>query len=175
MKNIHYQDLTARDADDIARVEKQVYEHDNPDFILGANDFYEDLKEADESNTNFSIGAYDESKQLIGYTICYQDESEKNDAPAAYISDIAIAPEHRAHKNQPLQERTVFQMIERVAQKVKKLQLPVEAEFRHTSYKMIKKHPEIVASFGYQTTDELLLPNYNAGEDHHWMRFEPQK
>src|SRR5690606_25529338 len=66
--------LTPDDARIIGDVEAEVYK-DNDELINGAEDFWEDLDEAETENGNFSHGVFLDGK-LVAYIVGYKDESE---------------------------------------------------------------------------------------------------
>ncbi len=156
--------LTPKWAKKIAQVEARVY---SPDFQCGEEDFEEDLEAAEEEDENFSLGMIDDQGKLVAYLIAYIEESEQYGDPVVYGSDIAVLPHY---ENRGLADQLVLGLLKLLNDE--QVRLPIEGECREGSYRMIADHPRVFSRYGYQLGETKILPCYNAGEDHWWIRLE---
>lgn len=173
MKHIKLRTLTAADATLIGKAETSIYRGDNSVLINGMEDFRKDLEQAIDGN--FSAGAFDRlDNNLIGYIICYCQQSLFYSDRVAYISDFGVIPawQTTAHKklliNSPAQR-----MFTWVISRTRKLFLPLEGEARLGSYLLVKRHSEYFAANGYRLTEEQFLRKFNGGENFYRFRMEP--
>lgn len=171
MEQLEYRDLVAGDAQIIGEAERLIYGADNPSLINGLVDIKYELQVVPREN--FSIGAFDPvTGRLVGYVISYSESSAMAEDKIAYVSDFAVTKEYRIKKFRSLEHSIVARLFSLVSVKTRASRLPLEADFREASYRLLKSRQGFVEGLGYRISDERLLPKYRGGEDFYRIRLE---
>ena len=171
IEHIEIRDLYADDAELIGDAETAVYSQDNPSLLNGSASIRAEFGVA--ADDNFSVGAVDcRDGRLIAYFLCYIDVASDSDEPVAYGSDFAILPSWRAAKSKAA-PFIATAMLERALRRTWERRLPVEGEMRQVMWWIVQRNPEFLEGLRYRLAAERALPDYNGGEDFHWVRLEP--
>ena len=152
---MYIRQLNIDDFTDVSKLESSVYPEG---MCLGADDYKNDFNKVSEYKRN-CLGAFIKG-ELVGYIIGYLENGK--DSPfdsnqSVYVSDFLCT-----------NKRSILPLLIQFSNRV--TYSSIKAEFRSTSYRIIKhimkKYPDVISDY-----TEEFLENYNDGEDQWRLSF----
>ena len=168
-KILTFANLTERDAETIAEMEKMAYPEG---FLQGKGEALKLIQKQRELNLPGAASSFivRQGNEPAGYLLVLPEESKMDSSEkAAHIYDMVVLPKFQGGI-------VARKMMERLLDTAKAYDVPaIEFEAREgTSYRLIT-NPRIakwVESKGYELAYDELLPEYLGGEDFYFVRLE---
>jgi GNAT superfamily N-acetyltransferase len=170
-KQVAFANLSERDAELIAKMEKEAYPEEG--LVMGKAHILDVLQKQRDLEVPGAASSFvvRQGKEPAGYLLVLPEESEYTGERVAHIYDMAVLPKFRGFT-------IAAKMMERVLDVASAYGVSIEAEARAgTTYALLmnRRVREWIKSKGFEMTRSEKLEGYLGGEDFYFVRLENRR
>lgn len=170
-KQVTFANLTERDVELIAKMEKEAYPEEG--MVMGKSHIAEVLKKQRDLEVPGAASSFlvRQGKEPAGYLLVLPEQSEYTGENVAHIHDLAVLPKFRG-------TGVAMKIMERAIDIATAYNVSIEAEARaSTSYAMLMntRVREWIKGKGFEVTRSEKLEGYLGGEDFYFVRLENRR